>query len=122
MTIAVAALMGITLSAPGLAIDPLPITPDPPDPSPTAIVTVTTYPPTGSCPIPCYVIECESGGDYNAENDYSTASGKYQIVDGTWAGYGGYSHASDAPPEVQDAKARELYAGGAGASHWEQCL
>lgn len=50
----------------------------------------------------------ESGGDYTAEADGSTASGAYQFVDGTWSGYGGYSHAFDAPPEVQDAKAVEL--------------
>lgn len=68
------------------------------------------------------VSDCESGGDYTAENPKSTASGRWQIVDDTWNGYRGYSHASDAPPEVQDDKAAELWAGGAGASHWEACL
>jgi muramidase (phage lysozyme) len=63
-------------------------------------------------------VQRESGGDYKAENPTSTASGKYQFVDGTWNGYGGYSHASDAPPEVQDAKACEVWADGAGASNW----
>lgn len=71
---------------------------------------------------PEYIADCESGGDYLAENDVSTASGKWQIVDGTWDGYGGYSHASDAPPAVQDAKAAELWDGGNGASHWAACL
>ena len=50
----------------------------------------------------------ESGGDYSAESSSSTASGAYQFVDTTWAGYGGYARAKDAPPSVQDAAALEL--------------
>jgi hypothetical protein len=67
---------------------------------------------------PCAVMMCESHGDTHAENPTSTASGKWEIVDGTWAGFMGYSHASDAPEWVQDAKARQIYAGGAGRSQW----
>lgn len=74
----------------------------------------------GSLP-PCYVMWRESGGNPLAENPISTASGKWQFLDTTWNGYGGYSHASHAPVQVQDAKARELWAGGAGASHWACC-
>jgi hypothetical protein len=47
----------------------------------------------------------ESGGDYTAAAGSSTASGAYQFLDSTWAGYGGYRRAMDAPPAVQDAKA-----------------
>lgn len=77
--------------------------------------------PSGGLP-PWSVIHCESKGSYTAENPISTASGRYQIVDGTWDGYGGYQHASDAPPSVQDARAREIWANGAGKSHWRECL
>jgi hypothetical protein len=50
----------------------------------------------------------ESGGDYTAEATGSTASGAYQFLDSSWARYGGYQRAADAPPAVQDAKAVEL--------------
>jgi hypothetical protein len=47
----------------------------------------------------------ESGGDYQARADGSTASGAYQFTDATWADHGGYPHAWQAPPAVQDTKA-----------------
>ena len=58
-------------------------------------------------PILATIREMESGGDYTAEASASTASGAYQFVDSSWAGYGGYARASHAPPSVQDAKAAE---------------
>lgn len=76
----------------------------------------------GPFAIPTYIVMCESGGNYLAENASSSASGAYQILDSTWAGFGGYSHAAYAPPAVQDEKAAQLWAGGAGASHWAACL
>ena len=33
----------------------------------------------------------ESGGDIRAQNPTSSASGKWQFIASTWAGYGGYA-------------------------------
>lgn len=75
----------------------------------------------GSLP-PCYVMTRESRGSLTVYNyEGSGASGKWQIMPGTWNNYGGYANAADAPESVQDAKARELWAGGAGCQHWSAC-
>lgn len=60
---------------------------------------------------------CESGHDYTAQNPTSTASGAYQFLKSTWAGYGGYSEAYLAPPSVQDQAAIDLY-NRAGTTPW----
>jgi hypothetical protein len=70
---------------------------------------------------PCYVMRRESGGSLTAQNPTSTASGKWQFLRSTWAGFGGYSEAWMAPESVQDAKARILWDGGRGCSHWSAC-
>lgn len=70
---------------------------------------------------PCYVMMRESGGNIRAQNPTSSASGKWQFIRSTWAGFGGYSEAYLAPESVQDAKARQLWAGGAGCGHWSAC-
>ena len=91
----------------------------------TVVVAMTSWPsslyPCGGDLPPCYVKQRESGGDYNAQNPTSSASGAWQFLDSTWAGFGGYARAVLAPPEVQDEKARLLWAGGAGCSHWSAC-
>jgi hypothetical protein len=113
----------------------LDVTPPPPPPPPPTTTTTTTAPPApapapaaepssgrcgGDLP-PCYVMMRESGGSLTAQNPSSTASGKWQFLDSTWAGYGGYSSAWQAPESVQDAKARQLWAGGSGCGHWNAC-
>lgn len=57
----------------------------------------------------------ESGsyaGNYNAigpQTRWGTAKGAYQVLDGTWANYGGYATANAAPKEVQDQWARDTF-------------
>jgi hypothetical protein len=73
------------------------------------------------------ILHCENrSGSYTAENPRSTASGRYQFVDGTFratkaAREGGWTHAADAPPEVQDAAFAEVWNGGKGSHHWAEC-
>ena len=94
-----------------------------PEPTPEPVVT------TGWA-IPASIVECESGGDYSAENDVSTASGAYQLIQSTADGAAlaiGHpelvgSPASSWAPSLQDAAAAYLYDGGAGAGHWQGCL
>ena len=58
------------------------------------------------------VRSAESSFNYQAESDWNpgwgTAKGAYQFIDATWNNYGGYANALLAPPEVQDAAARDL--------------
>ena len=71
----------------------------------------------GSCD-PGSIVQRESKGDPYAVNSSSGAGGKYQFLPSTWSGYGGYSRAEDAPESVQDERFNEMWAGGAGSSHW----
>ncbi len=60
-------------------------------------------------PIMLRVRWCESRNNYTAESRRSTASGAWQFLDSSWARYAGYARAMDAPPEVQDQKALNVY-------------
>lgn len=82
---------------------------------------VNGFPCGGKLPT-CRVLQCESKGNPRAENPRSSASGLWQVIDGTWGGYGGYSRASSAPASVQNDHAVGLWAGGRGRSHWRSCL
>ncbi len=90
---------------------------------PAAVATQwpTSLLPCGGDLPPCYVKQRESGGSYSARNPTSSASGAWQFLDSTWAGFGGYPSAYLAPPDVQDARARELWNHGAGCGHWSAC-
>ena len=70
---------------------------------------------------PCYVMRRESGGNITAQNPRSTASGKWQVLDSTWRGYGGVRKARYASERVQDDFARRLWNHGRGCSHWSSC-
>jgi hypothetical protein len=87
----------------------------------------------------CYIVQREShfnpcavnpghqgdrsctGGVHDPGNPWTHASGKFQFMPGTWNNYRGYPYAAAAPVSVQNAKAREVWANGAGASHWACC-
>lgn len=52
---------------------------------------------------------CESRDNPVADNESSSASGLYGILDSTWSGHGEYDRAKDAPPEIQREKAKLLF-------------
>jgi hypothetical protein len=76
----------------------------------------------GTCAgsIPGHIIYRESKCNPMAVNSRSGAAGKYQVLPSTWAGYGGYATADQAPEDVQDAWAAEAYAA-AGCRPWGGC-
>jgi hypothetical protein len=76
---------------------------------------ITPYPGGGrEWAIPFYIVACESGGDYHAQNPTSSARGAYQMLDTTYAAY---CSACDWSPADQDLAAHRLYRE-AGAGPW----
>ena len=74
--------------------------------------------PTGGWAIPYAIVLCESGGQ-NLPPNSAGASGYYQIIPSTWAGFGGTGPAAYlASKAEQDAVASRIWNGGAGASNW----
>ena len=74
--------------------------------------------PNGGWAIPYAIVLCESGGQ-NLPPNSAGASGYYQIIPSTWAGFGGTGPAAYlAPKSEQDAVASRIWNGGAGASNW----
>lgn len=97
--------------------------------------SINGHPCGGQLP-PCSVLDRESGGDPRVWNGRcyaptghrgrspcgtSSASGLWQFVRGTWDEYGGYLNAADAPPEIQNRKARKVWNGARGCDHWKAC-
>lgn len=80
---------------------------------------INGHPCGGDLP-PCYVLWRESRG-MNVKNRHSSASGYWQVVNGTWNHFHGYRTAMSAPPNVQDDFAKGLWNHGKGCRHWAAC-
>lgn len=68
--------------------------------------------------IPNGIVQCESGGNYQALNPDSGAGGAYQILPSTWELYGGKGLPHEAPRGEQDRIAAQIWSD-SGASAWE---
>jgi flagellar biosynthesis chaperone FliJ len=72
----------------------------------------------GDWAIPESIVQCESGGDFQAVNPSSGAGGAYQILPSTWELYGGEGPPQNASPEEQSQIAAQIWAD-SGAAAWE---
>lgn len=68
--------------------------------------------------IPWHIVACESGGDWTAVNASSGALGAYQFLG--WSVP--WPVRTEADKMAHHRQAAALWQGGAGASHWAQCL
>jgi Transglycosylase-like domain/Putative peptidoglycan binding domain len=71
----------------------------------------------GGYSIPSSIVQCESGGNYQAVNPSTGAGGAYQIMPSTWRAYGGTGSPQSAPKAEQDAIASKIYQS-SGGSQW----
>lgn len=119
---ALALILGIVPGAPGVAVDPLPITPDPHrlvilEPTPAPAPTLVTAPASWEA-----TLECESSGDW-AYNGPSGYDGGLQFDPGTWSGHApeGYpAHAYEATPG-QQVHVAELVLASHASDPWPNC-
>jgi septal ring factor EnvC (AmiA/AmiB activator) len=72
----------------------------------------------GDWAIPESIVQCESGGNFQAVNPSSGAGGAYQILPSTWELYGGEGPPQNASPEEQSQIAAQIWAD-SGAAAWE---
>jgi septal ring factor EnvC (AmiA/AmiB activator) len=73
---------------------------------------------TGDYAIPSGIVQCESGGNWNAVNPSSGAGGAYQILPSTWSLYGGNGLPQNASPAEQSRIAAQIWAD-SGSAAWE---
>jgi septal ring factor EnvC (AmiA/AmiB activator) len=71
----------------------------------------------GDWAIPESIVQCESGGNFQAVNPSSGAGGAYQILPSTWDLYGGQGLPQNASPEQQSQIAAQIWAD-SGAAAW----
>ena len=72
----------------------------------------------GQWAIPESIVQCESGGNFQAVNPSSGAGGAYQILPSTWDLYGGEGLPQNASPQVQSEIAAQIWTD-SGAAAWE---
>ena len=102
-------------AAPASAITPDPASTPAPQPAPAP---ATSSSGSGGYSIPGYIVNCESGGNWNAVNPSSGAGGAYQIMPSTWQAYGGTGLPQNASPAEQSAIARKIW-DSAGPGAWQ---